>query len=495
MGTYNPRPIRFRQSQKDFPMIVALGEKSPTWGMRRWRGDNGLTFIPPDDEGYSLRGDARRLEYRGRRRSHRFSILSDSAFEYDIVLSKEPESNVITLRMDGAERFDFHRQPDFVSDPFLRGSYAVYKKVTLIGEGTGKLCHLHRPEIIDARGRRCWGELSIVGNELRITIPANWLGGAKYPVVIDPAIGTTTVGSQFTDQEAFGPVMVVRFNKQIPVNRYLLDEAITGSLTGHAYTFLDYSDGAGRPVLYGENASKPYNRLSSNEGLINFRVNDPSLPEGWRSGSFNVSSSIAAGTYVWFGISTDVTWVPRFDWSATCYAPNWTSTSTPATYPTATKNYMYMISMYLSYVGNYVRKLTQGVTLTESPKERVYFRRTTTQTALVTAIPALLHTICLKCFETVICSISTSYFYSFLRTVKNQINVSINKRRSVLFIRKQAETVTLQSYILRKLVITVRAVTQLIIRDYILSRILKAKSELVIKSCVTREITLESKIA
>jgi hypothetical protein len=99
--------------------------------------------------------------------------------------------------MEGAEHYDFFRQPDFVKEPFLKGSYAVYKKETLLGEGTGKLCHIHRPEIIDARGRRCWGDLSIMGNELRITVPERWLSEAKYPVVVDPTIGTSTVGSQF----------------------------------------------------------------------------------------------------------------------------------------------------------------------------------------------------------------------------------------------------------------------------------------------------------
>jgi hypothetical protein len=152
--------------------------------------------VPPDDEGFALRGDKRQLVYKGRRRSHRFTILGDTAFEYDCILEREPDSNVISLRMEGAERLDFFRQPDFISDPLLAGSYAVYKKETLLGEGTGKLCHIHRPEIIDAKGRRVWGDLSIVGNELRITIPEWFLSEAVYPVVVDPTIGTTTVGSQ-----------------------------------------------------------------------------------------------------------------------------------------------------------------------------------------------------------------------------------------------------------------------------------------------------------
>jgi hypothetical protein len=81
--------------------------------------------MPPDDEGFILRGDRQRFIYKGRRCSHRFTILGDTAFEYDCILEREPESNVISLLMEGAERFDFFRQPDFVKDPFLKGSYAV----------------------------------------------------------------------------------------------------------------------------------------------------------------------------------------------------------------------------------------------------------------------------------------------------------------------------------------------------------------------------------
>ena len=100
--------IGFNQSRNDFPLMVSLGEKVPAWGLSRWAGQ-GLRFVPPDDEGFTLRGDKRRLVYKGRRRSHRFTILGDTAFEYDCILEREPGSNVITLLMEGAENFDFFR--------------------------------------------------------------------------------------------------------------------------------------------------------------------------------------------------------------------------------------------------------------------------------------------------------------------------------------------------------------------------------------------------
>jgi len=119
----------FRQSLNDFPCSIELGKKIPSFGINRW-GVNALRFVPSDDEGFTLKGDKQRLLYKGRQRSHRFTILNDGAFEYDCILLREPESNVITLRMEGAEQYDFFRQPDFVPDDFLKGSYAVYKKET-----------------------------------------------------------------------------------------------------------------------------------------------------------------------------------------------------------------------------------------------------------------------------------------------------------------------------------------------------------------------------
>jgi hypothetical protein len=121
MGNNHTRPVTFRQSLNDFPVKVTLGEKAPAWGLSRW-ASAGLRFLPPDDEGFTLRGDRQRFVYKGRRRSHRFTILGDTAFEYDCILEREPENNVITLLMEGAEHFDFFRQPDFVKDPFLKGS-------------------------------------------------------------------------------------------------------------------------------------------------------------------------------------------------------------------------------------------------------------------------------------------------------------------------------------------------------------------------------------
>ena len=301
--------MQFIQSSTDFPQFIKLGDKMPSFGLHRFK--HGLRFVPVDDEGFTLRGDKQRLLYKGRRRSHRFTILGDTSFEYDCILKKEPDSNVIRLRIEGAEKYDFFRQPDFVRDPFLKGSYAVYKKQTLIGEGTGKLCHIHRPEIIDARGRRCWGALAVVGNELLITIPEKWLGDAKYPVVVDPTIGTNTVGAFTNIPNTFYEQLAVYFFREIVVEKFVIPNNFNSQAT--AYFYSNDRDGLNNltPLIYSNNNNLPNSKLSCNEGRIIYR-NPNSLNLGWLSSVFNVNNTISSGDAVWFGFYAD-TFYPRFD--------------------------------------------------------------------------------------------------------------------------------------------------------------------------------------
>jgi hypothetical protein len=354
--------------------------------------------------------------YRGRKRSHRFTILRDTAFEYDCILEREPESNVVTLRMEGAERFDFFRQPDFIKDPFLKGSYAVYKKETLVGEGTGKLCHIHRPLIIDARGRKVFGDLSVIGNELRITIPENWLSGAKYPVIVDPTIGTTTVGSQYLwdNHDPGEPLVPLMFEGSIPVNRFLVPETINGTCTAYVYTNDDEPEAGGRPVLYSDSGNTPRVRKSAQEGWLDLRVTSGKT-KGWRSAAFLSNGSIASGNYIWFGVFVDFYWFPRFDYGARCYTDWWwdydVETAIPNEYPLYSANYYedFKLSMYFTYTSaqNYTRTLTQGVKLADSRKLLGLYIRRAAQTVKGTTA--------LKRFE--------GFYRGLVQTVKNTMTV------------------------------------------------------------------------
>ena len=583
----------FRQSLYDFPLSVELGKNIPDWKLSRWNGDNGLRFVPPADEAYSVRGNKRQLLYKGRQRSHRFTILGDGAFEYDCILLKEPESNVVSLRMEGAEQYDFLRQPDFVSDDFLKGSYAVYRKETLLGQGTGKLCHIHRPQIIDARGRKCWGELSVIGNELHITIPQDWLANAKYPVLVDPTVGTTTIGSQ--NKYDGDPLMM---EVQIPVNRFLISEAINGLCTAYFYTNQDDYEGYGRPVFYSDNADKPLTRRSTNEQLIDLRVQS-GKPVGWRSGTLTTNTNITSGSYIWFGMFCEYFWFPRFDYGMKCYTDDWCNfDSIPNTYPMYGANYFmnFKLSMYFTYTSaqNYVRTLTQSVRPTEARSIKADYRRVSTQTAGITETRKLTANykrettqnvggtgtakamfsffrqclinagnstglsrlpvfnrfitdstnsitginnkrdiikniddtansndekkVSLGFIRGIIDSIkgtdTNSYNFIFVRTVQDTQGVTETFKqyrdyvkclyveagniaetvRQGEYYRTESETVQVEGSALRQLFIFIKLVSASIVRDFILRRFLIAREELILKSKVTVELTLESKI-
>jgi hypothetical protein len=44
--------------------------------------------------------------------------------------------------------------------------------------------------------------LSVVGNSLCIIIPETWLSETKYPVIVDPIIGLSTLGALGPEDES-----------------------------------------------------------------------------------------------------------------------------------------------------------------------------------------------------------------------------------------------------------------------------------------------------
>jgi hypothetical protein len=402
------------------------------------------------------------MVYKGRRRSHRFTILGDTAFEYDCILEREPDNNVVTLRMEGAERFDFFRQPDFVKDPFLKGSYAVYKKETLIGEGTGKLCHIHRPLITDSRGRRCWGELSIAGNRLSIAIPEEWLSEAEYPVVIDPTIGTTTIGSlekwydpdngEEDDEENYRPLS---FEISIAVNKFLVPQTITGDCTVCVYVNGGFQEDENRPVIFSDHGNKPLNRLTRDEGRIDCGVT-ASKPKGWRTASFKVKNSIPSGSDIWFGVVStywearfdygQMIFIDEFDWDESIFIPDVYPQDVYSWYDTHPEEvaqfYNYKVSWYFTYAGaqNYTRTLTQGVTLGDSRKLTGAYKRSTAQTVRGTSVPTRLEGFYRSLVQTAKTTMTVKASPTLIRKLIQQAGAGDTVQRFLSLLRKTAHT-------------------------------------------------------
>ena len=143
---------------------------------------------------------------KGKKEAHFYEI--ENGYEFEVILNEKPTSNIVefTLQTKG---IDFYYQPELTDDEKARGferpeniigSYAVYsseaKRNRKGGKkyGTGKIGHIYRPKIIDAKGQEIWGILNIDKEILTIEIPQEFLDSATYPVIVDPTFGYAVVG-------------------------------------------------------------------------------------------------------------------------------------------------------------------------------------------------------------------------------------------------------------------------------------------------------------
>jgi hypothetical protein len=85
-------------------------------------------------------------------------------------------------------------------------------------------------------------------------------------------------------------------------------------------------------------------------------------------------------------------------------------------------------------------------------------------------------------------------FGAYYRGLFDTIQTDSEARAGRIQFAKIADTVQAAGAVFRGLVMRVRIVTGVFVRDYLLGRFLKARSELELKSVITREIILESKI-
>jgi hypothetical protein len=248
------------------------------------------------------------------------------------------------------------------------------------------------------------------------------------------------------------------------------------------------------------------------------RVNG-SNPAGWRSATFRNNAQIKSGTNIWFGVFCEYYWLPRFDWGTRCFADWWDHLpGIPNTYPITRWSdiYDFRLSMYVIYTSaqNYVRTLTQGVQLSDTRKHTAEYKRNTIQTAMISEKANGLRTI-FRFLQSAVSSLDKKLAsVSFLRGVQETINASENIERNgdykrnvtdeaenkttifggFVLMRFVSSSAMATSSVIRGLFLTVLISTRAFVRDYVLSRFLRSRAELVLKSSITREIILESKI-
>jgi hypothetical protein len=450
------------------------------------------------------------------------------------------------------------------------------------------MCHIHRPKIIDARGAWCWGSIQVASDILRITIPEQWLSEAVYPVVVDPTIGSTTIGSQIKwyDEETKKYYDLI-LTKRMIFNKYKLPDTMPADTEckAYIYSYRKYKDNDGAyPCIYSDTrwAGGPDRRLTWAEEWIDLVV-PKSTDAGWKTRNFYIRDTIQSGTTVHFGMATNTAMLPR--WDETDYALSFegyydkSGTCLPDKVSDISFPENWKLSMYFTYervAQNYQCRLFSGVGAgTVTQKSAGYNRRANEQCTMndvqfweyriirkiyegLKVIDSLILKQCAQYFreiyEYVRCDSRMKSLYTIVRRIydwasgygwmwssffltrllKDKLKVKSKQRRNGLyrrtvdeitvvrgnlrksfvilrlimdrvensacvkaswkFIRLVLDDVEADSSAGRRLFIVIRLAAGCFVKSKVLGSLLRAQSEICVKSKITRVMELESRM-
>jgi hypothetical protein len=298
------------------------------------------------------------------------------------------------------------------------------------------------------------------------------------------------------------------FHYQIPVNLFLAPENIHGACTAYAYIHSTRTSTYDRPVMYSDAAGKPLEKLTRDEGVIDFK-GTAGQPPGWRSAAFSCDTPVEAGACCWFGLFTEY-WQTAYDYGGTLSAKvlgisYYDLETIPEQYPQdnlASSLYGDMLSMlselrlsmYFSYTSaqNYTRTLTQGVTLTDSRKQVAGYKRAMTMNAITGDYMGKVQAWFRIIQEQAATFGEAGHLGDYLRGLYTEAGNMAETRHKGKYYRKVQDTAENMGVSLRHLFIFLRLVTLSFVRDYLIPRFLRSRDEIVLKSPVTRELELDS---
>ena len=287
------------------------------------------------------------IEYDGKHDVHMYD--TENGVEYDVLLPEKPKKNVFVYSYNKKDVVLYYQPAltqEEIDDGAFRpdnvvGSYAVYhatKKDHIIGQTnymTGKVAHIYRPEAIDANGDRVWCDMVADGGKIRVTVPQDFLDNAVYPVVLDPLIGSDSIGGSWGSWST---------------NRYLgkaLTTTEAGTLTGiSAYVWGFNAADAFKGVLVLPTNSYSGSIVTNGVGAALVKGTGDAA---WVESTYSTSPSLADATEYWFSI---VTYGPSFyiayDSGGNTEYESDNNYSSP-TDPTTTSNLTHTVSIYGTY--------------------------------------------------------------------------------------------------------------------------------------------------
>jgi hypothetical protein len=188
----------------------------PQVKIMRWDNEVNFSMRAEEKEGAEIIEEDGKIKYKSSDYEvHQYSkpeAGEDGGFEFEWVLPKKPDSNVLTATIQ-TKGLNFFYQPALTQEEIdgganrpenVIGSYAVYhatKGGINDAQGmdykAGKAFHIYRPKAIDKNGNEIWGELNIdeANGLLTVTVDQDFLDNAAYPVIVDPTLGYTSIGA------------------------------------------------------------------------------------------------------------------------------------------------------------------------------------------------------------------------------------------------------------------------------------------------------------
>jgi len=277
---------------------------------------------------------------------HRFYKKSDVNFEHEIVFAKRPLLDVVTFKLKFPPGLSFYFQPPLTSEEIARGcvrppkvvgSYAVYWKNRNNKYQAGKFCHIYRPELIDAGGRRCWCDLQIIPetNRMLVYMPKMWLNIARYPVLLDPTFGYTTIGG--TGATWFATTRILASASGAPTS-----DGTVSKITVYMHT-----SGISRDFKVGlyTDSTGPSSLVATEQETTG--INIASGDVAWTD--FSYTASITNGTTYWNCVAGSADTRLYYDSGGNRYYDNHTyADAWPATY-TIDSSGAFTYSLYATY--------------------------------------------------------------------------------------------------------------------------------------------------
>lgn len=196
----NEKPIQAEYALKEHVSVVQRGDVVEA--TLPWKDQAGIKIKYDMGEPTAMEKmrDKRKTAVYVSNNKDKLGAATDvETFDYGLVINEKPDTNRFCWTVEGAEQYDWFKQPPLTAEEIAEGaerpenvvnSYAVYHKQLknqIVGQTnyeTGKVFHRYRVQATDSNGAKVWGDSEYENGQICDIIPTEWLDMAVYPVTM-----------------------------------------------------------------------------------------------------------------------------------------------------------------------------------------------------------------------------------------------------------------------------------------------------------------------